>query len=198
MAAGGDPEDRAAGGQGCPERPVAAGGLPAGLVDVDDRRRLDLLLEPGVGRRERRSGALHDRVDRAGGQLDAEQLAREFGRVAARHTVADRERDDRRLQPGPERRPRQLARKLGPSRGRALRAANTVQPMLAHAHRDRRQLCDLVAPRLDRINKLLLSEHVRAGVATLGPMLHDLVNLLGREQPPVLALVPGLAARRPT
>jgi len=89
-------------------------------------------------------------------------------------------------------------RKLGPNRGGALRAANTVQPMLAHAHRDRRQLCDLVAPRLHRINKLLLSEHVRAGVAALGPVLHDLVDLLRREQPPVLALVPGLAARRPT
>ena len=70
--------------------------------------------------------------------------------------------------------------------------------MLAHAHRDRRQLRDLVAPRLDRINKLLLSENVRAGVAALGPVLHDLVDLLRREQPPVLALVPGLAARRPT
>ena len=198
VAAGGDPEDRVPGGQGCPERPVAAGGLPAGLVDVDDRRRPDLLLEPGVRRGERLSGALHDRVDRAGGQLDAEQLAREFGRVAARHTVPDRERHDRRLQPGPECRPRQLAGKLGPSRGGALRAADTVQPMLAHAHRDRRQLCDLVAPRLHRINKLLLSEHVRAGVAALGPVLHDLVNLPRREQPPVLALVPGLAARRPT
>src|SRR5437773_328255 len=38
VAAGGDPEDRGVGGQGCPERAVAAGGLPAGLVDVDDRR----------------------------------------------------------------------------------------------------------------------------------------------------------------
>ena len=151
-----------------------------------------------MGHGERRSAALHDRVDRAGGQLDAEQLARELGRVAARDTVSDRERDDRRLQAGPERRPRQLAGKLGPSRGRALRAADAVQPMLAHAHRDRRQLCDLVAPRLHRINKLLPGEHVRAGGATLGPMLHDLVNLLRRKQPPVLALVPGLAARRPT
>ena len=70
--------------------------------------------------------------------------------------------------------------------------------MLAHAHRDRRQLCDLVAPRLHRIHKLLLSEHVRAGVAALGPVLHDLVDLFRREQPPVLALVPRLAARRPT
>jgi hypothetical protein len=70
--------------------------------------------------------------------------------------------------------------------------------MLAHAHRDRRQLRNLMAPRLHRIDKLLLSEHVRAGVATLAPMLNDLVNLLRREQPPVLALVPELAARRPT
>src|SRR5438876_2971671 len=49
VAAGSDPEDRGSGGQGAPERAVAAGGLPAGLVDVDDRRRFELLLEPGVG-----------------------------------------------------------------------------------------------------------------------------------------------------
>ena len=45
VAAGRDPEHRGAAGQRAPERPAAAGGLPAGLVDVDDRGRLDPLLE---------------------------------------------------------------------------------------------------------------------------------------------------------
>jgi hypothetical protein len=139
-----DPEDRAAGAQGAPQRPVAAGGLPAGLVDVDHRRRLDLLLEPGVWRGERLAGPLDDRVDRPGRQLDPEQLAGELGRVAAGDTVSHRERHDRGLQPWPERRPWHLAGKLGPGRGGALGAADSVQPVLGHAHRGRRQLSDLV------------------------------------------------------
>src|SRR6266545_2784418 len=83
VAAGCDPEHRAPAGQRAPERPVAAGGLPA------------------------------DRVDRAGRELDPEQLAGELGRVAARDPVADSERHDRGLQSRPERRPRHLAGKLG-------------------------------------------------------------------------------------
>ena len=57
---------------------------------------------------------------------------------------------------------------------------------------DRRQLRDLMAPRLRRINELRPAEHVRARVAALGPMLDDLVDLLGRKQPSVPALVPRL------
>ena len=157
-------------------------------------RRLDLLLEPGVGRGERRSGALDDRVDRAGRQLDPEQLARELGRVAAGDTVADGERHDRCLQPRPERRPRQRAGKLGPRRGGTAGAADAVQPVLAHAHRDRRQFRDLVSPRLRRVDQLLLGEHTRARATPRGPMLDHLVDLLGREQPSVPAFVSGLAA----
>ena len=109
VAAGRDPEHRGLAGQRAPQRSAAAGGLPAGLVDVDDRRRLDLLLEPGVRRGERLTGALDDRVDRPGRELDPEQLPRELGRVAAGDTVADRERHDRGLQPRPERRAGHLA-----------------------------------------------------------------------------------------
>ena len=192
VAAGRDPEDRGPAGEGAPECPVAAGGLPAGLVDVDDRGRLDPLLELRVGAGERLPGALDDLVDRPGRELDAEQLPGELGRVAARDTVPDRERHDRGLQPRPERRPR-LAGKLGPRPGRALRAADTVQPMLGHPDRDRRQLGDLVPPRLRGVDELRLAEHVRARPAALGPMLDDLVDLLGRKQPSVLALMPGLA-----
>jgi hypothetical protein len=66
--------------------------------------------------------------------------------------------------------------------------------MLGHPNRDRRQLRNLVAPRLKSVNTLELLEGVRAGLAPLGPMLNDLINLFGRKQTPVLALMPGLAA----
>ena len=42
--------------------------------------------------------------------------------------------------------------KLGRRQRRALRAADPVQPMLAHPHRDRRQLGDLMPRRLGRVN----------------------------------------------
>src|SRR5439155_15003769 len=45
VAAGGDPEDGGPAGQRTPQGAAAAGGLPAGLVDVDGRGCLDPLLE---------------------------------------------------------------------------------------------------------------------------------------------------------
>ena len=66
--------------------------------------------------------------------------------------------------------------------------------MLGHADRDRRQLGHLTPPRLDGIDALALGERARTRPAALGPMLNDLVDLLGRKQPPVPALVPLLAA----
>jgi len=82
--------------------------------------------------------------------------------------------------------PRHLAGKLGPCPGVALAAADAVAAMLGHADRDRRQLRDLMAPRIRRINELRHAELVRARQATLGPMLDDLVDLLRRKQPSVL------------
>jgi hypothetical protein len=73
VAAGRDPEDRGLAAQRAPQRPAAACGLPAGLVDVDDQRCFYLLLEPGVRGGERLTGALDDRLDRPGCQLDPEQ-----------------------------------------------------------------------------------------------------------------------------
>jgi hypothetical protein len=169
-----------------------------GLVDIDHRGRLDPLLQLCVRPRQRLPGPLDDRVDRACRDLDPAQLAGEFGRVAARDTVADRERHDRGLQPRPERRPRHPDGKLGPRAGGALRAADTVQPMLGHPHSDRRQLCDLMPPRLRRINQLRPAEHVRARPAAHGPMLDDLVDLLGRQQQPMFALMPRLTTTPPT
>jgi hypothetical protein len=37
-----------------------------------------------------------------------------------------------------------------------------VQPVLAHAHHDQRQLGDLMPPRLHRVNQLRLDEDVHA------------------------------------
>src|SRR2546421_556388 len=72
-----------------------------------------------------------------------------------------------------------------------------MQPMLAHSDRDRRQLGHLTPRRLGDINTLAIGENVRARPAAVGPMLNDLVDLLGRKQPPVPALVPVLAATLP-
>src|SRR6266511_2352440 len=98
-------------------------------------RRFELLLEPRVGRSECLPGPLDDRVDRAGRELDPEQLAGELGRVAARDPVADSERHDRGLQSRPERRPRHLAGKLGAGRAGACGAAH--RPGAAAAPRRR-------------------------------------------------------------
>ena len=85
--------------------------------------------------------------------------------------------------------------KLGACPGRALRAADTVQPMLGDPDRDRRQLRDLVPPRLRRVNALRLPEHVRARPAPLGPMLDDLVDLLGGSSRRCLPSCPGWPPR---
>ena len=103
MTARRDPEHRGEAGQGGPEGAFAAGCFPAGLVDVDDRRCFDPLLELGVRTGERLPRTLDDRVDRPGRELDPEQLPHKLGRVTARDTVSHRERHDRGLQPGPER-----------------------------------------------------------------------------------------------
>jgi hypothetical protein len=75
VPAGRDPEDRGAAGERAPQHPALAAGLPAGLIDVHDRCLFDLLLEPGVRGRQCLAGALDDRVDRPGRDLNAEQLA---------------------------------------------------------------------------------------------------------------------------
>src|SRR6266536_5300688 len=95
VPAGRDPEHGGPARQRTPEGAAAAGGLPAGLVDVDGRGCLDPLLELGVGAGEGIAGALDDRINRPGRKLDAEQFPRELGRVAPRDAVADCERQDR-------------------------------------------------------------------------------------------------------
>jgi hypothetical protein len=66
-----------------------------------------------------------------------------------------------------------------------------MQSMLGHPHRDRRQLRQLMAPRLNRVNTVCLDEQVRTRPAALRPMLDDLVDLPRRKQLPVLPSCPG-------
>jgi hypothetical protein len=66
--------------------------------------------------------------------------------------------------------------------------------MLGHPDCDRRQLGDLTPGKLGRIDTIRLCELVRARPAPVGPMLDDLVDLLGREQSAVPAFVPVLPA----
>jgi hypothetical protein len=63
VPAGRDPEHRGPAREHAPQGAAAAGGLPAGLVDVDDLGCLDPPLELGVGAGERVPGPLDDRVD---------------------------------------------------------------------------------------------------------------------------------------
>jgi hypothetical protein len=69
--------------------------------------------------------------------------------------------------------------------------------MLGHSDCDRRQLGHLTPRRPGRIDALAFGERARARPAAVGPMLDDLVDPLGRKQPPVPALVPVLPAPLP-
>jgi hypothetical protein len=66
--------------------------------------------------------------------------------------------------------------------------------MLGHPDRDWRQLGDLTPGRLGRIDTIRPGEFVRARPAPVGPVLDDLVDLLGRQQSAVLAFVSVLPA----
>jgi hypothetical protein len=69
-----------------------------------------------------------------------------------------------------------------------------VQAMFGHSDCDRRQLGHLTPRRPGDIDALGFGENVRARPTAVGPMLDDVVDLLGRKQPPVPALVPLLPA----
>jgi len=73
-----------------------------------------------------------------------------------------------------------------------------MQPMLGHNHTGRRQLRDLVPGWLTGINTLRPGEHPRAALAPFGPILDKFVDLLQRQQPPMLTLMPWLPTTAPT
>ncbi len=194
VTAGGDPEQRCPLGQSAPERAPLARRPPAGLVDVDDRGRADLLRKPSLRLCERLAHMLHDRVERPGRKLDSEQLAHQLGAVAAGDAVANRERRDGRLQARPEGAMWHVGRQLGTRLGSTGRAAQPMQTVLGHGDRDRRQLTHLVALRASRLDALALAEPTSAVGAACRPMLNHLTHPLQRKQPPAPALMPGLAA----
>ena len=66
--------------------------------------------------------------------------------------------------------------------------------MLAHPDRDRRQLSDLTPARLTHIDTIRHREPMPTRPASDRPPLDDLVDLLGRKQSPLAALVPLPAA----
>ena len=67
-----------------------------------------------------------------------------------------------------------------------------MEPMFAHPDRDRRQLGQLTPRRLLRVDEFARAELALTRSAAIGPMLDDLVDQLGRKQPPIAALMPGL------
>lgn len=97
MPVGGDSEDSRTLGEQRPERALAAAQAPAGLVDVDCCGETDVAEQLLVGEGERLAGAAYDRLDRAGRDVGAEQVARQLGGIAAGDAVPDRERRDRGL-----------------------------------------------------------------------------------------------------
>ena len=98
VAGGGDPERSRGVGEGAPERPLLARLLPAGLIDVDDRGAANRIGEPLVGLAQGATLALNDRIDRADGDLGAEQLAAQVDHLAAREPKAGGEGGDGPLQ----------------------------------------------------------------------------------------------------
>jgi hypothetical protein len=181
VATFGDAKDRGAAGEHAPERAPAAAQPPAGLVDVEGRGGADVPEQILVGFVERLSGVLHDGVDRARGDRGSEELSDELDRVAAGDAVAHREGGDRRLQARAEGAPGHGGRQRGARHGAALRAAQTLEAVLAHRDRDRGQLHDLMAGGLAHGATLRLAEAVAAGAA-LGPALDELIERFDGRQ----------------
>ena len=72
-----------------------------------------------------------------------------------------------------------------------------MQAVLSHLDRDRRQLGQLTPSRLGRIDTIRLGELMRARPTPLRPMLDDLVDLLGWNQPPIAPFMPMLTTSVP-
>jgi hypothetical protein len=82
VAVGGDVERRVALAEGAPRDAPLARLAPAGLIDADDRRILDLLARLAIGRGERAARALADRVHRADRDGAAEELGAQLRGIA--------------------------------------------------------------------------------------------------------------------
>src|SRR5215208_2221746 len=138
---------------------------------------------------------LADRVDAAGADSGAEQLPGQLAGAATRDPVARRQRNDRRPQPGPERRPGDPRRQPGRRLDRAAAAAQPLGAMLDDEHADRRQLADLTTTEPAARPTLILCELVPAAAASIRVVLDDLVDLVLGRQPATGAPMALLRAR---
>ena len=99
------------------------------------------------------------------------------------------------MKPRTKRAPSDLGRQHTGALEAAVGAAHPLAAVLAHAHRDLRQLLDLMARRLPDRDTLDVGEHV-AAAATLRPMIDQLVNRPRRQQLATMTLMTGLATLR--
>lgn len=182
-------------GEGTPERALAAAQPPAGLIHVHSGRGADPLEQIRARLGQRVGGTLQDRVDRPGRDSRGKQLLAQLDGVTARDPVADRERDDGRLQARPERALGNPGQQRAGAPSTAARTRDALAAVLDHAHGHHRQLLDLMARRLTDRDPIGLAEHVPAS-APLGPVLDDLVDHPRRQQRPALTLMPRLGAPR--
>ena len=177
----GNPEDRALSARSGPHPAALCGEEPAGLIDVDRPRCQHLGHQTLVRAGQQSAGPLADLIDRADRDPNPEVLEQQLRHVAAGDPVACRQRDDRGLQPRPERR---LANHPKHSAGSlpASRTAQTMRAMLGIEDRGRRQLGDLMAPRPVTRNLLALGELAPAIPTLLGVMVNDLLHPVFRQQ----------------
>ena len=136
-----------------------------------------------------------DRVDAAGRQPRAEQLARQLAGAAAGDPVARGQRHDRCPQPRPERRAPDPARQLGGRPGATTRAAQPSGAMLDQQHADRWQLRNLMTPEPATRLALIVGELVTAPPADVRVVLDDLIDLILRSELAARAPMPLLSAR---
>jgi hypothetical protein len=148
VTTGGDCEDRDLLAERAPERALAALQPPAGLIDVQCSGAAHPVEQPLVGLLERVAGSGEDRVDRTARDAGAEELLAALDQVTTRDTVANRQCHDRRLEARPERGAGNLSRQLTSALATAAGAAHTLAAMLSDAHRDLRQLLNLMTRRL--------------------------------------------------
>lgn len=137
--------------------------------------------------------AADDGLDGAARELGAEELSHKLRGVAPRDAVAHRQGGDRRGQARAEGARRHLGWQRGARHGAALRAAQTLQAVLADDHGRRGQLRDLVARWLADGATLRFAEDVAAGAAR-GPVLDELIERRQRRQTTTVAWMAGLGA----
>ena len=196
VAVRGDREDRELLGERAPQRALlrpsaATRSHPCSAPASAATRR-------AAARRAARARRRHGRGSRrrSGRDPRAEQLLAQLDHVAARDTVAHRQRRDRRLQARPERAPGDLRRQLARALDAAVGAAHALAAMLGH-----RGPRSAAAPRPDgaparRTATRSASTNTWPQPHDARPVLDDLIDRPRRQQLTTLALMTRLAALR--